>query len=227
MSTPQLQELSVASQERQIPLQLASSLWKFSAAFSSQVLLVGFLVLPLAFGDDEAESPANKSPTTIAAFILIAIAYSLSLAVVCFQSQDRNFLLYSLFLPCLGSNLLALLNVLLNVICRNLLPLGSLEIVSLGLPSAFAFLSGLGALWAYAWDIPGLSRAGDRHRPHLTDEEMQRQQLQRLLEPESSQKKRSSKVYPKTFQVNAPELVNPGKGWDTFIPPPREENYFR
>ncbi|PYI23896.1 hypothetical protein BO86DRAFT_421098 [Aspergillus japonicus CBS 114.51] len=227
MSTPRLQELSVASQERQIPRQLVSSLWKFSAAFSSQALLVGFLVLPLAFGDDEAESHANKTPTTIAAFILIAIAYSLSLAVVCFQSQDHHFLLYSLFLPCLGSNLLALLNVLLNVIYRNLLPLGDLEIVSLGLPSAFAFLSGLGALWAYAWDIPGLSRAGDRHRPHLTDEEMQRQQLQRLLEPEYSQKKRSSKVYPKTFQVNTPELVNPGKGWNTFIPPPREENYFR
>ncbi|PYH45683.1 uncharacterized protein BP01DRAFT_356311 [Aspergillus saccharolyticus JOP 1030-1] len=227
MPTPQIPALLVASQEQQIPLQPVSPLWKFSAAFSSQVLLVGFLVLPLAFGDDEAESLADKTTATIAAFVLIALAYSLSLAVVCFQFHDRKFLLNSLFLPCLCSNLLALLNVVLNISCRKLLPIGTLESVSLGLPSAFAFLSGFGAFCAYAWNVPGVFGADDHDRPHLTDEEMQRQQLQRLLEPDSSKKSRKSRLYQKTFQVKAPDLVNPAKGWDTFIPPPREENFFR
>ncbi|RAL16727.1 uncharacterized protein BO97DRAFT_381712 [Aspergillus homomorphus CBS 101889] len=226
VSTPQIQALPVVSQEQHVSLKPASRVWKISAAFSSQVLLVGYLVLPLAFGKDKAESRADKTSTMIAAFFLIAIAYSLSILVVCFQPHNRDFLLNSLFLPCLSSNLLALLNVLLNIMCRNLLPMGSLEITSLGLPSAFAILSAFGALCAYAWDVPGVFLAGDHGRPRLTEEEMQRQQLQRLLGPESS-KKRKSKSYQKTFQVNAPELVNPGKGWDTFVPPPREENYLR
>ncbi|GLA64020.1 hypothetical protein AtubIFM54640_005187, partial [Aspergillus tubingensis] len=50
-------------------------------------------------------------------------------------------------------------------------------------------------------------------------EEMQRQQLQRLLDQNSSPRRGPSpRVVQKTFRVSAPERINPGKGWDTFTP---------
>ncbi|PYH96677.1 hypothetical protein BO71DRAFT_320136 [Aspergillus ellipticus CBS 707.79] len=231
------------SHEQQTDQETVSALWRFFAACSSHLVLLGFLVLPMAFGAGEkANTHADKTSTIIAASVLIVTGYMISLMLVCFQSHVRTYLLNSLFLyapplfsqlqplksnpfyrPCLTTNILSLINVLLNILCRNLQPLGTLEAASLGLPSAFAFLYAMGALWTCITVEP---RGCDNGSPLLTEEEMQRQQLQRLLDKNSS-KGLSPKMAQKTFRVEGPERIHPGKGWDTFTPPPRrDDSYF-
>ncbi|KAE8324186.1 thioesterase-like superfamily-domain-containing protein [Aspergillus sergii] len=97
--------------------------------------------------------------------------------------------------PCLFSNLLGLLNVVLNIICRKLLPIGRLETVGMVLASIFAVLYALCALWAYGRDIADEIRVDDADRTMipLTEEEMQRQQLLRLLQENQGKKKSSAK----------------------------------
>ncbi|OOF95482.1 hypothetical protein ASPCADRAFT_6004 [Aspergillus carbonarius ITEM 5010] len=209
-------------QEQQADQETVSAFWRLLAACSSYLVLAGFLVMPLAFGNEDKQSHVDQTSTIIAASVLIAIGYATSLMLVCFQGHERAYLLHSLFLPCIASNLLALLNVLLNVLYYNLHPLGTLEIASLSLPSAFAFLYAVGVLWSYAGDNFVVTRTGKHERP-LTEEEMQRQQLQRLLDHNS--KGPSPKAIQKTFRVSAPEHINPGKGWDTFTPARRDEGY--
>ncbi|RAH52385.1 hypothetical protein BO85DRAFT_384059 [Aspergillus piperis CBS 112811] len=148
--------------------------------------------------------------------------------------------------PNTTTSLLSLLNILLNILCRNPTqspgPLSPVQTTSLVLPSVFAFLYALGALSIYAGEMciftttttAGGGGGGDnrgRQRNNkkkgknnqllpLTEEEMQRQQLQRLLDQKNSSPRRgpSPRVVQKTFRVSAPERINPGKGWDTFTP---------
>ncbi|PWY90098.1 hypothetical protein BO70DRAFT_377286 [Aspergillus heteromorphus CBS 117.55] len=213
------------SQEEQTDEETVSALWRFLAACSSHLVLVGFLVMPMAFGLETTNSHIDKVSTTIAASVLIAIGYTLSLMLVCFQHQEQPYLLHSLFLPCITTNLLSLLNLLLHIFTRNLLPLGSLETASLSLPAVFTILYAMGALWTSV--TVTIEPAGVRDRDHasplLTEEEMQRQQLQRLLLDRKSRKGPSPRIAQKTFSVNAPERINPGKGWDTFTPDGRDE----
>ncbi|GKZ85450.1 hypothetical protein AnigIFM56816_011223 [Aspergillus niger] len=164
--------------------------------------------------------------------------------LIYFQRHERQYLLHSIYIPNTTTSLLSLLNILLNILCRHPTqspgPLSPLQTTSLVLPSVFAFLYALGALFIYAGDIfiftssssssPTTSGSGSRGRGKkrktknqiLTEEEMQRQQLQRLLDQSSSPRRGPSpKVVQKTFRVSAPERINPGKGWDTFTPDSR------
>ncbi|KAL4940371.1 hypothetical protein BDV06DRAFT_196791 [Aspergillus oleicola] len=194
---------------------------RFLAPVSSYLALIGFLVMPLAFGDDEKTANVNKTATVIVASILIGMAYSLSLFLILYYSDERAFLIHSLLVPSLISNSLALFNVLLNILCRNLLPLALLETLSLSFSTAFTFLYALGALWLYSRGVGGTS-GGEPNRGTilLTDEEMQRQQLQRLLEQNSSRKSLSPRAVQKTYRVNHPDRIN------SFMPPPHEDGYF-
>ncbi|KAF9883173.1 hypothetical protein FE257_003893 [Aspergillus nanangensis] len=197
--------------------------WKFMAALS-------YIVVPLAIGADEKNSPVNKVDTFVAAVVLIAVAYALSFILALFQYHQRKYLLHSIFIPCLISNMVGLLNVILNILCRNLLPIGRLATVSLALPCGFGFIYALCALWVYALDVLDETRIsrGDRETPLLTEDEQQRQQLLRLLQKDQSKKRWSAKSTKNTFQVQVPERINPGKGWDTFKPgsSPRDEGYY-
>jgi hypothetical protein len=58
--------------------------------------LVRFLVLPLAFGDEDKSANVNKTATVIIASILIGIAYSASLFLVLCYYDERTFLIHSL-----------------------------------------------------------------------------------------------------------------------------------
>ncbi|BCS26230.1 uncharacterized protein APUU_50941S [Aspergillus puulaauensis] len=190
---------------------------RFLAPVASHLALVGFLVMPLAFGD---EPHVNKTVTVIVASILIGIAYSLSLFLVLLHFDERMHLIQSLLVPCLISNALALFNVLINILCRDLLPLGLLEILCLSFSAAFAFLYALCALWLYSRDVNEAVGNSNRGTILLTDEEMQRQQLRRLLEQNSSRKSLSPRAVQKTYRVNHPDRLN------SFLPPPNEEGYF-
>ncbi|KAL4818582.1 hypothetical protein BDW67DRAFT_156870 [Aspergillus spinulosporus] len=203
---------------RQPPGQGSS--WRFLALASSYSALVGFLVMPLAFGDAENSDTAhvNKTATVVVASVLIGLAYSSSLVLFLFHFDERMLLIQSLLVPGVTCNALALFNVLINILFRNLLPLHLLEILSLSLSIAAAFMYALGALWLYSREVNG-AIAGDSNGGTilLTDEEMQRQQLQRLLEQNSSRKSWSPRAVQKTYRVNHPDRVN------SFLPPSHEE----
>ncbi|KAL4747691.1 hypothetical protein BDW72DRAFT_182030 [Aspergillus terricola var. indicus] len=203
---------------RQPPGQGSS--WRYLALASSYSALVGFLVMPLAFGDAEKSGTAhvNKTAAVVVASVLIGLAYSSSLVLFLFHFDERMLLIQWLLVPGLICNALALFNVLINILCRDLLPLDLLGILSLCLSIAAAFMYALGALWLSSRDvnkaIGGDSRGGTIL---LTDEEMQRQQLQRLLEQNSSRKSLSPRAVQKTYRVNHPDRVN------SFLPPPHED----
>ncbi|KAL4948666.1 hypothetical protein BDW69DRAFT_89082 [Aspergillus filifer] len=179
--------------------------------------------MPLAFGDEDETANANKTATVVVASLLIGMAYSLSLFLILYYSEERTFLVHSLLVPSLITNSLALLNVLLNIFCRGLLHLALLETLSLSFSAAFTFLYAVGALWIYSRDASGTN--GGEPEPNrgtilLTDEEMQRQQLQRLLEQNSSRRSLSPRAVQKTYRVNHPDRIN------SFLPPPHEDGYF-
>ncbi|PTU22935.1 hypothetical protein P175DRAFT_0431098 [Aspergillus ochraceoroseus IBT 24754] len=221
-------------------------IWKFLAGVSSHLALIGFLVISLAFGSPENPPHVNKTATVVVSAVLIGIAYSLSFCLVLLHIHDRIFLIHSVLMyvffffgprmrplyaiccptltssgPCLISNLFALFNVVLNILCRNFLPMGLLETLSMSFSATFAFLYALGALWLYARDVnEGIRVESNGATILLTDEEMQRQQLQRLLEQNSPRKVLSPKAMQKTFRVNVPARLN------SFMPPPREGGYY-
>ncbi|KAL5364954.1 hypothetical protein BJX96DRAFT_5182 [Aspergillus floccosus] len=202
------------------------SAWRFMGALSSYLLLVGYIVIPLSFGAEDS-THVSKANTLVAAAVLIAFAYTLSFMIACFQYDQRDYLLHSVFLPCLACDLIGLLNVLVNIFGRGLLPLDRLEVVCISLPSAFAFVYAIGVLWIWAQQT--IDEMPDRGTPLLTEEEQQRQQLLRLLQEDNgSRKRRSRKSARSTFSVHVPERINPGKGWNTFMPTPspREEGYY-
>lgn len=69
-------------------------------------------------------------------------------------------------------------NVIFNILCRNLFPLGNLQKTSMDVSSAFGFLYGLAALWTYGRDIFEEERVvSEDATALLTEEEMQRRQL--------------------------------------------------
>ncbi|OJZ89885.1 hypothetical protein ASPFODRAFT_204830 [Aspergillus luchuensis CBS 106.47] len=248
--------LQLQLQQDQTDQETISTFWRFLASSSSYLVLAGFLVLPLAFTTTSTNNnPNNENTTTpstdptttiIAASVLIAIGYTITLMLIFFQRHERQYLLHSIYIPNTTTSLLSLLNILLNILCRNPTqppgPLSPVQTTSLVLPSVFAFLYALGALSIYAGEMcifttttTAAAAAGDnrgRQRNNknkgknnqllpLTEEEMQRQQLQRLLDQKNSRSPRrgpSPRVVQKTFRVSAPERINPGKGWDTFTP---------
>ncbi|GAT23112.1 hypothetical protein RIB2604_01702480 [Aspergillus luchuensis] len=143
--------------------------------------------------------------------------------LIFFQRHERQYLLHSIYIPNTTTSLLSLLNILLNILCRNPTqspgPLSPVQTASLVLPSVFAFLYALGALSIYAGETCIFTTTTTAAA--AAEEEMQRQQLQRLLDQKNSRSPRrgpSPRVVQKTFRVSAPERINPGKRWDTFTP---------
>lgn len=131
--------------------------------------------------------------------------------------------------PCLSSSLFGLFNIVFNILCRNILPLNNLATIVVSLCCAFVFLYALGALWIYGRTVADETRGtrlryGSGSPILLTEEEMQRQQLLRLLQQDGKKKRSSAKSVQKTFKVDVPEVVSPGKGWDRYMAP--REEYF-
>ncbi|KAL3482020.1 hypothetical protein BJX99DRAFT_113049 [Aspergillus californicus] len=218
-NNPQYHEIGSPAQP--MHPQTVQSSRRFIAPIPSYLALIGFLVIPLAFGDGEQSAHVNKTVTVIVASALIGAAYALSLVLVLFYFYERMFLINSVLVPGLTSNILALFNVLINILCRGLLPMSLLETLSLSFSAAFAFLHALGALWLYARDVnESIGVESNRGTILLTDEEMQRQQLRRLLEQNSSGKSLSPRAVQKTYRVNHPDRLN------TFLPPQHQDEYF-
>ena len=110
-------------------------------------------------------------------------------------------------------NLLALLNILFHIHGRNL-QMNTLQIVNICLPAAFSLCYALAGILAY--------RGYGRHRaeegmPLLTDEEMQRRQLLRLLGERNTSAPPPDLVR-STYRFDLPGGERAQKGWSYLTP---------
>ncbi|PKY09104.1 hypothetical protein P168DRAFT_287175 [Aspergillus campestris IBT 28561] len=117
------------------------------------------------------------------------------------QFRDRHYVIYSLILPQIPTNLLGVLNALLNIFIRGLLPIHSREVAAIALPGAVAFFCTLAALSLHALSSIRITRRSTPSREKVlpTEEELQRQQLLRLLQEKNG--KRASKGVHSTFKM--------------------------
>lgn len=116
-------------------------------------------------------------------------------------------------------NLIALFNILLNIFARDLFPLSALRVVSIGLPSAFTLIHGGAAiLICHGNGSSGGHRTG-HDVPLLSEEEMQRRQLARLLGDRSAASS-SPNINHSTYRLEIPTLEPTQKAWAPEISPP-------
>ena len=105
-------------------------------------------------------------------------------------------------------NLLALLNILFHIHGRNL-QMDTLQIVSICLPAVFCLFYALAGILGY--HEYGRHRA-EEGTPLLTDEEMQRRQLLRLLGQRSTSPP-SPDLVRNTYRFDLPGSERGQKGW--------------
>lgn len=130
--------------------------------------------------------------------------------------------------PYLATNLLGLFNVLLNVLARGLLPPSGLCVVGLGLPSAFSLIYALAAYLIYRQYGSSQGHRAEDGTPLLSEEEMQRRQLLRLLQ-EGDRGSLSSASKDDTYRLEGfiPGLEPMQKTWDQLSRPSRWKSVAR
>ncbi len=125
--------------------------------------------------------------------------------------------------PSLVVNVVSLFNVLFNILSRSLFPLNAIRVIGIGLPSAFIVIYGLASVLIYLEYGPSQGHRAEDGTPLLSQEEMQRRQLLRLLHEQGS-----GTALPNPSQINTtyrletvPGLGPTPKTWDQHqIPPP-------
>ncbi|KAJ5946950.1 hypothetical protein N7454_003789 [Penicillium verhagenii] len=207
--------------------------WAVTTLFSGIVLLVGYLLLAVVFDNSNANTHINHTTAIVAALFFIALANVSSFGIAFFQRHQPLFLLRSLFMsvfpsgydqsvkgghrltyyrPFMIINLIALFNFLLNVFARDLFPLSALRVIAIGLPSAFALVhGGIAILIYHEYEYDGSPRT-NRGTPLLSDEEMQRRQLARLLGDRSAGAP-SPDIVNSTYRLEIPTLEPIQKAW--------------
>ncbi|KAJ5188027.1 hypothetical protein N7491_004350 [Penicillium cf. griseofulvum] len=154
-----------------------SLLWKVAAACFAALQLVGYMILAVVVSSPPHELRINVTVSTVAGFVLVGASYGVSGLIALAQCHQMMFLLHSIFIPYSTMNLLALLNILLHIEGRSL-QMNALHIVNICLPSTFSMCYALAASLVYR---ESRRRRMEEGMPLLTDEEMQRRQLLRLL----------------------------------------------
>jgi hypothetical protein len=123
----------------------------------------------------------------------------------------------SIWSPFAGSSLISLANVVFNVLCRGLLPLSQLGVVIITLSAISTFIYGAAALITSLREHHRFEQERRENR-HLfpgdgaliTDDEMQRQQLLKLLHrrPDAAP---NPKLLRETYHIDIPGNMNPQK----------------
>ncbi|KAJ6021469.1 hypothetical protein N7540_006973 [Penicillium herquei] len=187
--------------------------WRFASVLGGIILLIGYLTLAVVFGDSKTDPEVNTTAAVITSLLFIALSHTGSVAIAFFQRRRKFFLLKSLFVPYTLINLIALFNILLNIFARNLRPLSTLRVVAVGLSSGFTIIYGFAALLIYYGYEPVKAYRREDGSPLLSDEEMQRRQLARLLE-ERSTIQSSPETSFSTYRLEIPTLEPVQRTWD-------------
>ena len=214
--------------------------WRFAAIIASLMIMIGyahhpqlsapgtnlsrFLIIPSAF-PNSTSTTTSKNVMTIVSIILLALGYTLSSAIY-FIVPSWIFHLDILFTPCLFSSVLGLLNVVYQLSTvpfpstdHNKYTTASILALILSTISSLTYL--LITLYTAhlinhvrSRDSTNRSRRSDSESiHHLPEDELQRQQLLRLLmSREPSNKKPSLDTSQSTFRIDIPETLKFGSG---------------
>ena len=213
--------------------------WRFAAIIASLMIMTGyaiphrtstsetnlsrFLIIPSAFPN--STTTVFKNPITITSIILLALGYTLSTALY-FIVPSWVFHLDILFTPCLFSSILGLLNVIFQL---STVPVPTTPHSKYNTPSILALILSATSSTIYLFlnlhtarlidhvrtrDSTNRNYRSDSESIHLLPEdELQRQQLLRLLMArEPSNKKSSPDSSQSTFRIDIPETLKFGSG---------------
>ncbi|KAK9853789.1 hypothetical protein MYU51_005263 [Penicillium brevicompactum] len=180
-----------------------SSRWKVAAVLFPAAQLVGYMMLAIVIGDTSHELRFDRKATIISAILIIASSLLALVWIACAKWQQRDLLLH-LFITYLVVNLLALIDILLHINGNNA-PMRGLQITGLCLPIAVSVTCALAAIIRY-WEARQSSSKA------LSEEEMQRRQLKRLLKTRSSVP--SPELIRNTYRFDLPETQN---GWSPLV----------
>ncbi|KAJ6096968.1 hypothetical protein N7486_007714 [Penicillium sp. IBT 16267x] len=176
-------------------------------------------MLAVVFGNSIESTHIDETTTAVIALFFIGLAHASSFGIAFFQRHQHSFLLQSLFTPFLIINLIALFNILLNIFAHDLFPLSALRVVSIGLSSAFTLIHGGAAiLICHEYGSTG-NRRTEHGTPLLSEEEMQRRQLARLLGDRSAAAS-SPDVNHSTYRLEIPTLEPVQNTWAPELSPP-------
>jgi len=203
------------------------SSWKLLASLSAWLLLAGYVMFPLAI-DRQVPNPRRSRPALIAlGAILLAIGYVACL-IYCARVRPRHVLRDTIYMPCFGSSLIGLFNMVLNITVRGWRPLDGLSIAVVSLSTISAVAFGIAALDAsnQTFFIMWRGKAGRHREEAINDTELQRRQLLRLYLKPDSDRGPSPEVSQSTFRIDLPE---PGSldGDDELVVTPPQHAYER
>ncbi|MCJ1359948.1 MAG: hypothetical protein MMC33_009951 [Icmadophila ericetorum] len=192
--------------------------WRLLGVLSASIILLGFLIFPTSFNN----TLSSQSGLSIAALILLALGYSLSVALW-FTCTSTLFQLDVLFLPCLLSCVLGLLNVGITLGVnpppspQSHWNTASISALTLALTSGMIY----GGLTLYTFRKVQFIRTSDKNRNsdsetmHLIPEdEQQRQQLLRLLLAKENETRTSTSQH--TYWIDLPDPLKNGR--DSMLP---------
>lgn len=116
---------------------------------------------------------------------------------------------------------MGLFNVVFNIFCRNLLPLNSLAVVVIVVSTSSTVIYAIVSLYTYSRILSRRMRQRQSSYPDdgtalLTEDEMQRRQLLKLLQNRDSDRAPTPELVQGTFRIDLPETVNPGRGRDRY-----------
>ncbi|KAJ6078472.1 hypothetical protein N7467_008225 [Penicillium canescens] len=161
-----------------------SAPWQILTVCFAALLLLGYMILAVAINNTQDTLRIDITGSITCAFVFVGVSYISSALVVFCQRHQKLFLIHYVFCPYSIINLLALFNALFHVLARDL-PLNTLRVMSIGLPAAFFAIYPLAALFVYHDNSSSRPHPEDG-TPLLSDEEMQRRQMLRLLQDQSS-----------------------------------------
>ncbi|KAL8738427.1 MAG: hypothetical protein Q9181_000798, partial [Wetmoreana brouardii] len=188
--------------------------WRTAAMSSAALVMIGFLIFPTAFPSNMSEDLSSRG-SGIAAGLLLAIGYSMAVVLV-LACKSWLFQMDVIFVPCLFSSTLGLFNVIIALSThdgkQSRWSSSSIAAVVLAAISSAVYLT----LTLYTFRNIHIVRARDTMHRHpsdsqsydlLPEDEMQRQQLLRLLLQRENSKKSSEDVSQSTFRIDLPDSI--------------------
>lgn len=186
---------------------------------SAALIMIGFLIFPASFPNTPQEWNTSKG-SGIVAGVLLAIGF-VSSAILVLVCKSWVFQMDIIFLPCLFSSFLGLINVTIALSTRHgnqsILNSSSVTALVLSIFSTTTYLT-LSLLTFRKIHVVRARDALHRHRSDsesyhlLPEDEMQRQQLLRLLERRTTSnnkahKPSSAEASQSTFRIDLPESL--------------------
>lgn len=207
MDSSYYQQLYTMTQALQLEEKSPRWYWKLLAISSSWSLLIGYLVFALSL---ELEGPTPR--LIVAGSVTIAVAYTVSI-VLCFWGRQA-FLLDCVFIPFFGSSLIGLANAFFTIFCRHLLPLNAPGAAIISLSAISTVIYGIASVITGV-QVRTRNELRQRRRgwpedgnPLLTEDEMQRQQLLKLLQRKADTAP-SPEAIQGTFRIDLPDATSP------------------